>query len=462
LIYLLAFSVAFGYAVFQKGGVWPQDWNWFLLVVGLLSAAYWIGTRWLGSAPRPAGWVRWALVLLPCYAFFQVAPLPLGVLRVVSPARAELHQGLAGTLPAGGWAPLSVFPGATLEHAVRLVGFVAAFLLLRELACRFSERPWRLAYPFVAVAVLEAVLGLVQYYSEASEGHAHGTYVNRNHFAGLLEMALPFAVMYPVAVLRGTHSRYSAPARPALVACAWLAVAAAILLGIIHSLSRMGFIAALASLFVMGALALGAGRRAWRRWLAVGLAGALVLFAFIFLPPNDLIARFGELAATEELSGDTRVQIWREAVRVIAAFPVFGCGLGGFQSAFYRYKQMAPQLTIDFAHNDYLQLLAELGLVGFALLAALVVAALWAAVRGAVKGGRPEVSALGLAATGALAAILLHSLVDFNLYVPANALQLTWIAAISAGLGFTRAPGAAWRPAGTPQVLEAKFFVAES
>jgi O-antigen ligase len=224
----------------------------------------------------------------------------------------------------------------------------------------------------------------------------------------------------------------------------------------------MGFVAALASLFVMGALALGAGQRAWRRWLAVGLVGALVLLGFIFLPPNELIARFGEFAATDELSGDTRIQIWTETERLIAAFPLFGCGLGGFQSAFFRYKQMAPQHTVDFAHNDYLQLLAELGVVGFALLAVLVLAALWAAVRAALRSGPPAVSALGLAATGALTAILLHSLVDFNLYVPANALLFTWVAAISAGLGFARFPGAAWRPAGTPRVLEAKFFVPQT
>ena len=459
MIYLIPLSVALGYAVFRKGGVWPQDWYVCLLTVGLLSAAYWVRAQRLGSAPRPRAWVRWGLLLLTCYVALQLVPLPLALLRVVSPARVQIHEGLAGFLPVGGFAPLSVVPAVTLEHGLRLAACVAAFLLLRELACRFAERPWILAFPIVGIAALEALLGLAQFFSEGSEGYAHGTYVNRNHFAGLLEMSLPFAVMYPVAVLRGAHSRYTAPARPALVACAWLAVAAVILLGIIYSLSRMGFVAALASLFVMGALALGADQRAWRRWLAAGLVGALVLVGIIFLPPNELIARFGELAASDDISGDTRVQIWSETRRLIAAFPLFGCGLGGFQSAFFRYKQVAPQHTVDFAHNDYLQLLAELGLVGFTLLAALVVAALWAAVRGALRGGRPEVSALGLASTGALTAILLHSLVDFNLYIPANALLVAWVAAISAGLGFASWPAAAWRPAGTPQVLDAKFFV---
>jgi O-antigen ligase len=456
------FSLAFAYAAFQKGGVWPKDWSVFLLALAVLSGVYWLRTPSSERAPSPARWLGWLLAALPCYAAFQLLPLPLPVLRVLSPARAEVHEGLRGALEAGVFAPLSVKPAATLEHALRIAGCVAAFLLLRELAFRFADRPWRLALPLVAIAGLEGALGLAQFYAEGSEGFAHGTYVNRNHYAGLLEMSLPFAVMYPVAVLRRVESRHRSPAGPALAACAWLAVAAIILLGIIDSLSRMGFVAALASLFLMGALALGAGRRAWRKWAAVGLVGALVVIGFVFLPPDQLIARFGDLAATDEISGDTRVNIWRETLGVIAAFPVFGCGLGGYQSAFFRYKRMAPAHTIDFAHNDYLQLLAELGVAGFALVAVLVVAALWMAMRAAVAHSRPGGRALGLACTGALAAILLHSLVDFNLYVPANAMLLTWIAALAAGLTFSWRSVPAWKPQGAPRVLEARVVSSES
>lgn len=91
-------------------------------------------------------------------------------------------------------------------------------------------------------------------------------------------------------------------------------------------------------------------------------------------------------------------------------------------------------MTDDFAHNDYLQLLAELGVLGFLIVAA---GAFWItrrAVRGAVGLQDPEKRYFALACAGALAAILLHSTVDFNLYVPANAMVLLWIAGMTAGL----------------------------
>jgi hypothetical protein len=99
---------------------------------------------------------------------------------------------------------------------------------------------------------------------------------------------------------------------------------------------------------------------------------------------------------------------------------------------------------------------------GFALVAVLVVAALWMAMRAAVAHSRPGGRALGLACTGALAAILLHSLVDFNLYVPANAMLLTWIAALAAGLAFSWRSVPAWKPQGAPRVLEARVVSSES
>jgi len=420
---LLLLSAAFSYAVFQKGGVWSQDWNIFLLILGLLALFY----RPRTPVPRLEPWLRWPLILLPCYAAFQLLPLPIPLLRILSPARAEIQAALGGS-----FAPLSVVPVATLHHFIRISACVAAFLLLRQLAHRFSGRPWTLAYPIILIASLEAALGLAQ------QPEAHGTYVSRNHYAGLLEMSLGFPVAYALAC--GSNLLVGA-----LTACASLSAAALILLAIIHSQSRMGFIAALFSLFVMALLAL-----PFRKWTALALAAALVLLAFIYLPPDQLIARFADLASTDEISGDTRAHIWSDTLRLIAAYPVFGCGLGGYHSAFLRYKQVAPASTVDFAHNDYLQFLAELGIIGFAIAAALILSVLFLTLRALSKHTTRQGRALALASIGGLAAILLHSLVDFNLYVPANALLMTWIAALAATLMFSS------RPLPAPRVIEVK------
>jgi O-antigen ligase len=226
---------------------------------------------------------------------------------------------------------------------------------------------------------------------------------------------------------------------PALAACGVWALAGLIFAAIVNSYSRMGFIATTFSLFVMGTLALGARQLSWaarsrrRQVVTVGVVGTLALAGFVFLPPDKLIARFAQLISTDP-TGEGRAQLWAETVPLIKAYPVFGCGLGGYETAFLRFKVTYPLVTDDFAHNDYLQLLAELGIVGFAIMAALAVSVVRMAVRKAVGSADPGTRYFAVACAGALAAILVHSLADFNLYIPANAMLPAWIAGMTAGL----------------------------
>jgi hypothetical protein len=74
------------------------------------------------------------------------------------------------------------------------------------------------------------------------------------------------------------------------------------------------------------------------------------------------------MATTQEPLEDTRKQIWKESLPLVAAYPITGCGLGAYESCFLAYKKVAPGYTVDFAHNDYLQVMAEFGLPAFALL----------------------------------------------------------------------------------------------
>ena len=436
IVYLTSLAAIFGYAVFQFGGVVPQDWSLCLLALGLLALVYRFRTSRADRAPALDRKLCWQLVLLFSYVAFQLVPLPSFLLRVLSPARAELLDGAAQALPGIAFAPLSVVPSQTHSHFLRIAGYALVFLLVREITWRISHRPWTLAFPIILIAALEAGLGLLQQAAGETAAIARGTYINRNHFAGLLEMALPFAVMYPVAVMRRVRSRRHSPAGPAVKACAVLAVAAILLLGIIYSLSRMGLIAALCSLLVMGILALSPGLSARGKFLMVGSIALSVMLSFVFLPPDRLIMRFAQLSFAEEITAEGRVLLWRETLDLIAAYPLFGCGLGAYESAFLKYKVSYPLLTVDYAHNDYLQLIAELGMIGFLIGAALMLALLAKAVRAASRHSEPNSRFLALACVGAIVAILIHSLVDFNLYIPANAVLLAWISGISAGLTF--------------------------
>jgi O-antigen ligase len=286
---------------------------------------------------------------------------------------------------------------------------------------------WIPALPVIAVASFEAMLGLVQFAMMRAAGgdvaSATGTYVNRNHFAGLLEMAFPLA-------LAGAFAAWNR--RGVWRSAAILAVAGCLLAGVVVSLSRMGFAATLAGAIVVTPVLL--WPKGFRWSLLVPVAAALALA--LLLPTKELKQRFAYMAANEEVNTDTRVEIWRNTLPLIAAHPWTGTGLGAYERGLYPFKTTRPTNTVDYAHSDYLQILAELGVFGALLAAALGVWILRNPIRIAL--GHPLAPNRGLAAglLGALLAIGIHSLADFNLYIPANAMALAWIAglAVSPGL----------------------------
>jgi O-antigen ligase len=429
---LCGLGLAFGYAVFQYGGILPDDWRISLLAIGCVSLSFWSRPRRRDAPPPLDTLSRGLLAALFFLAVLQVIPLPLAILKIISPARAELLAAAEPFLGTVSTATLSVQPAATVEYIFRLAAYVLVFLMLRDLGWRFRDKPFWPVAPILAIAWLEALLGIVQAHLGGVNAIASGTYPNRNHFAGLLAMTLPFAVAAAVAVYKNGKSKFETPAAPALAACGLLGVGATLLVGILFSLSRMGFLAALGGLLALGVLAVSSGKPGWRTWVPLVALLLVSALAFIFLPTDQLIARFADLAATDDISGDTRSQVWGDTLRLIEAYPVFGCGLGGYESALMRFKSAAPMNAVDYAHNDYLQTAAEFGVPGLLVLLALGGSVISRAVRASA---RPDSARyIAIACIGAFAAIALHSLVDFNLYIPANAMLLAWIAGLAASL----------------------------
>jgi hypothetical protein len=366
---LAALGGVLAYVAFQWGGVVRTGRYEYLLLLGLLAIILSLGRARDEWAPLPGGVVRWTLALLPAYVLMQVVPLPVSLVRVLSPARAEAVAALDLIGAKVNLTSLSVSPAATFQSFLLVCGYLIIFLLVRELTWRFAvmpqfrpgsggftppfsgwrakpaatanadlkvgattsenevwrfdERGWLAIWPIVAIGALEAGLGLCQYFGGTGEQVRWGTYANHNHYAGFLEMALPFAVVYPVALWRRTRSRGHSPVALALAACGVWALAGLMFAGIVHSFSRMGFIAALSSLFVMGTLAFGTRQLSWvaasrkRQIVTVGLVAALVLAGFVFLPPDKLILRFAQLLSTDGAGG--RAQLWAETIPLIRA-----------------------------------------------------------------------------------------------------------------------------------------------
>ncbi len=428
--YLGLLAIALGYAVFHDGGMVLMDWNISLLILGLVGVLYWCGNRPASLSAMDRA-LRWAVLLLPVYVALQLVPLPLFLLRVLSPARAGLTESLGSVMRLPWFAPLTIASGATFAYLFRIIAYTLTFLLMRDITSRSSaKRLWVPTIPLLAIGSVEAIWGLLQ---NTNGNEVQGSYGNKNHFAGLLEMTLPLAIMYGIALLRSGYSRLRSSTALVLKATAVFSVGAMIFAALLYSMSRMAVVATLCGLFAMGGLAVFTQRvRPWKKLLAGGCLAVFLLLVLVYLPPDELIKRFGNLVNSQPSGGEGRWPIWTDTLRLIGSYPLFGCGLGNYDVAFLKYQTSVVDRDFTFAHNDFLELAAELGAVGFIIVATLMLGIFATAVRAVTRA--PNTRCLGLGCVGAISAISIHSLADFNMYIPANALLLSWISGIAAGL----------------------------
>ena len=268
-------------------------------------------------------------------------------------------------------------------------------------------------------------------YVSPYKGRGKGTYICPNHLAGFLEMLLPLALAYAIA------------GRLKTVIKVLLGYAALMLtLGIGVSLSRGGWLATGLAMLVF--IVLLASRRSFRLpaliVLLVGLLAGGAFFARSSFVQERIKRAFNQ--STPSRVEDIRFELWRPAFHIWRDHFWFGAGPGHFDQVFGAYRPQTIQPRPDRVHNDYLNTLTDWGLVGGLLVVAAIalVAAggikTWSAVRGSERLFGSNTSnkfAFVLGAAAGLTAILAHSVVDFNMHVPANALlTVTLLALLSA------------------------------
>jgi O-antigen ligase len=425
---LVLLFVALAWTVVSRAGVWPSDWEVSLVIVGIAAVLFSLApSKQFERIPRST----LLLFAVPVYIALTVIPLPVQVLSVLSPARAALLRNLQVVSPLIKNAPLSTNPPATFLGLFSMLAWIAVFLLVFCVTSRFKAQIWITAVPLVAIGACEAILGLYQI-SSHSTAVAIGTYTNRDHFAGLLEMIFPFAILLGIHLLKEKQLSRGGGSMLVLFACLLFAIGVLIFLAIAYSLSRMGFIVAISQVVLLSAAHLRRKNLSKLHWALVTGSATVIVAGCLLLAPKQLSARFANLTAHDKLTHEIRLTIWKDTVPLIAEFPLVGCGYNAYESVFMRHQTAANEYGVEFAHNDYLQLLAELGVVGFAILIASVTPIALQLVRG-IRSVRCERRGfLLLACVVSLLGMAIHSFVDFNLYIPANAMTFAW----TAGLGF--------------------------
>jgi putative inorganic carbon (HCO3(-)) transporter len=380
-------------------------------------------------------------LLLFAFVLLQVCPLPV----CLAPLFGRAPDDLVGE----SHFTVSIAQYQTVSHLLLLATYLTAFFLTLVL-CRDRNAKRRLVFAIVSLGVFEALYGLIQYLTGWQQiftyvkkyylEEATGTYVNRNHFAGFLEMILPFAV---VLALRGTRLLFQntssrtttlrkiASRTELLSLVFWLFLAILLFVALVLSRSRMGTISALVSIVAILALDGTASMRARTRAAVAALFFLGVLGLIVWIGSDPVMSRFETLGQEYNLSGQNRISIWRDTLWLIRHHPLLGTGLGSFATVYPSVQTVFLTLLVEHAHCDYLEVASELGLPGAILVFGSV---FWVLARTVGQYKKTEESfdkAVSLGCIGSIAAILVHSLADFNLYIPANALVFTVILALA-------------------------------
>jgi O-antigen ligase len=260
------------------------------------------------------------------------------------------------------------------------------------------------SYAFFALAQELTSNGKIFWvHSPQFPGSIYGSYVNHDHYAGVMEMLVPIPFVLSMGhLLRGGER--------ALVGFCTVLMASTIFL----SGSRGGMLAFGLEMVLFAALTLGK-RQSPRTALGSMAVCVLILALLVFLGKGEVLGRLGDL------NPGIRLDITKDSLRTFFKRPVAGWGLGTFPTVYPSHRSFYTNLFVNEAHNDYAQLLVETGLVGFGLM-------LWFLVRlyrhGLPASRRWEFKwdgAVSLASLLGCTGILLHSFVDFNLQIPANA-----------------------------------------
>lgn len=434
------------------------------MVFGLLAAwciGYLLGRLEPCETLRAARWFLGLCALWLLYGTLYLIPMPMDWIAVLSPRTAALHAETQVFEP--GWRTLAIDPFAAQSHFLKSFTYVAAFVLTLLLV-NTRKRARQLALILVMAAFLVAVYGILMHLVGGRinwlgtpmqhAAHAIGTYFNRNHFAGYLEMTLALGIGLLVADTADRNAEtwrkrlrnflewiFSPKFRLRLMLCV-------LVIALVSTRSRMGNTAFFASMLLTGIIGLMLSRHAPRGTMIL-LTSLIAIDLFIvgsWFGVEKLAQRLEEttiarevgavpaLAPGQEESLEQRQDAASDTVPMIRDHLWFGVGPGGWAGSFLNYR--GPQVAegiFEYAHNDYAEFVADYGVIGAAMLALMVLWTLANALLAQARRRDPLMRGMSFAAVMGIVSMLIHATVDFNWQIPANAvyfmvlMALAWI-----------------------------------
>jgi len=318
---------------------------------------------------------------------------------------------------------LTAYPYSTKVELLKLGMYLFLGFLAVE-SIRTEKDQKGVAWFLAGLSFAVSLVGILQFFSwngrifwlgkVVSAGTPFGPFVDRDHFAGFVELTVPFAF----ALLLSRAAR-----REMLLLGLFgiVPVGAVVLSG-----SRGGILSLIFEAGLMGILSRRQITRSGKGRSAVVLLVLCGMFT-AWLGMEGAYGRFKDLISYG-VTGDRRMSLYKDTWRIFADHHWMGTGLGTLQSVYPRYESRYDGYIVDHAHNDYLELLADTGIAGGLCGIAFIVVLFGQGFANLRKATTPFGVAFHSAALTACSGLLLHSAVDFNLHIPSNALLFLLIA----------------------------------
>jgi O-antigen ligase len=369
-----------------------EPWSIFILETGaLVVTLLWLTKQWIDQELT----IEWNPLFLPMAAF---GALILG--QILFRTSAYRHDTIAEGF---------------LYVAYGMLCFLATQSLLR--ASQARRIGVILSFFGFAIAVISLLQGIAPngrlYWIREPRlgGWIYGPYVNHNHYAGLMELLIPIPLIISLTHLAHEKERLAA------------SIATAIMTGTVFLSGSRGGMLAILTEFTLLAILMTRQKRGVRTAVGVGVSAIVLLSLLTWLGGKELTTRVFSIGreTRTEISGGMRLSIDHDALTMFRRKPLLGWGLGAFPVVYPQFRSFYTNFFVNEAHNDYLQLLTETGIVGFGVMIWFLVVLYRSASRKIGNWTSSVTGSLTLACILGTSGILVHSFLDFNLQIPANA-----------------------------------------
>ncbi|MBT3368709.1 MAG: hypothetical protein HN416_16295, partial [Nitrospina sp.] len=397
------------------------------------------------------------LCLFLCYLLLQLLPLPPALLKIISPETVNIYQETIGILDPAAWFSISVNKKTGFREFFRYGTYVCFYFLTIQLLTD-KHKLQRTVYNVIIFISLLAAFAIIQNYTSvgtiywlktvSGRSNIFGPYVNHNHFAGLVEMILPlvlclFLYLKPKIKYKQTWREkiveiFDIQGGEVHILMGFSAILLTV--SLVLSLSRGGLISACLALMVLVLLLMVRGRQKGKGFLLLFFLG-VILFSVSWFGWESTLERFGRLQNDQGEIYEARLDFWQDSLQIISDFPVTGVGFGSFADVYPRYRTIAGDFSVLHAHNDYLELLIEGGVIGLLLVFWFLAELFYKSYSVFRRRRDPYSIYLFLGCLTGIVSILFHSLTDFNLHLGANGLYYYFLAGLLVSASHTRLRG---------------------